>query len=462
VTASSGGAPALVEALAAHVAGLRFEDLPADVVTMARRVVLDALGCALNGVTTPEARQLAAVRADLASAGPCTVWGTAGHVDAGLAALLNGAHAHMRELDDIGGGGHAGAVQVPAVMCAAEMMRAGVDGADVLVALVAGHEVTSRLTDAASYDTMTLRGWHTTGVYGAFGAAAAAARTMRLDAEATADALGLAGSFVGGIWAFMADGAMSKRLHPGKAAATGVLAAALARRGVTGPRAVLEASWGGVFPTYLPGAADPAAIVKDLGSGYRILRKGFKPFPVCWGIHSAAEAVLETCRAHDLSIDRVAAVTVTLSEMSQRMIGSDSATTTLAAQMSLPWSLAAALVRGRLTLAEFSDDALADTAIRDAMRRIRLVVDPAAHGERQTVQIETTDGARVENRVETPRGHWDRPLSDDELRAKFRSLAAPVLGSAADDAITLVRELERPGALARLLRLLGRDGAARA
>jgi 2-methylcitrate dehydratase PrpD len=365
----------------------------------------------------------------------------------------------MRELDDIGGGGHAGAVQVPAALCAAELTGTGMEGADVLVALVAGHEVTSRLTDAASYDTMTLRGWHTTGVYGAFGAAAAAARTMRLDAEATADALGLAGSFVGGIWAFMADGAMSKRVHPGKAAATGVLAAALARRGVTGPRAVLEAAWGGFFPTYVPGAADPSAVLKDLGAGHRILKKGFKPFPVCWGIHSAAEAMLEMCRAHELSIDRVASITVTLSEMSQRMIGGDSVTTTLAAQMSLPWSLAAALVRGRLTLAEFSDEALVDLAIRDAMHRIRLVVDPVAHGERQTVQIETTDGAVVRHRVETPRGHWDRPLSDDELREKFRSLAAPVLGSAVDEAVALVEQLERPGALAHLLALLRRGCA---
>ena len=92
----------------------------------------------------------------------------------------------------------------------------------MLLGLVAGHEITSRLTDAASYDVMTLRGWHTTGVYGSIGAGVAASRVLCLDAERTAHALGLAGSYTGGTWAFMADGAMSKRLHPGRSAEIGL------------------------------------------------------------------------------------------------------------------------------------------------------------------------------------------------------------------------------------------------
>lgn len=452
MTGSSAGAgPTITETLAGWTAALRPEDLPAEVVGMARRCLLDTLGCALQGTTTPEAGRLARVQADLATRGPATVWGRRGGVAPSLAALLNGTHAHLRELDDIGAG-HAGACQVPAVLAAAEV--AGTDGASVLLGLVAGHEVASRLTDAAGYDVLTLRGWHSTGVYGSLGAAAAVARTLGLGPDGTADALGLAGSYTGGLWAFMADGAMSKRIHPGKSAETGLTAAVLARRGVTGPRAVLETAWGGLFPTYLGDAADPGATVRGLGEGFRILRKGFKPYPVCWGVNSAADALLRLGREAGATAGTVSRVRVVLSEMSHRMVGGTRIASVLDAQMSLPYALASILLRGRLTLAEFDEAALADPAAREVMRRIELVVDPRAHGERQTVEVELRDGRRLRERVETPHGHWDDPLSDDELRGKFLGLAGPALGARAADAADLVGEVETPGALGRLLRLL--------
>jgi len=453
VTASSAAGPTVSEALARWAAALAWERLPADAVRMARRVLLDALGCALQGATTPESRRLAEARGDLGAAGPCTVWGAPGGTAAQVAALLNGTHAHMRELDDIGGGGHAGACQVPAALGVAELARG--DGRDVLLGLIAGHEVTSRLTDAASYDVMTLRGWHTTGVYGSLGAAMAAARALRLDAEGTAHALGLAGSFTGGIWAFMADGAMSKRLHPGRSAEIGLTAAVLARRGVTGPREVLDAPWGGLFATYVPGAADTQAPLKGLGEGFRILRKGFKPYPVCWGINSSADSMLRLRGEHGLAPDDIRHVRIVLSEMSRRMIGGTRTASVLDAQMSVTYALAWIILRGRLTLEEFTEASLADAAAREMMARIELVVDPHTHGERQTVEVETRDGRRLISRVETPRGHWDNPLSDTELRAKFLGLAAPALGAlAAAEVADLVEGIEAPGALGRLLALL--------
>jgi 2-methylcitrate dehydratase PrpD len=452
VTGSSPGAPTVSEALARWVAGLRFDRLPQGAVRMARRCLLDTLGCALQGLTTPEAALLLKVREDLGGAGPCTVWGLPGSAPAQVAALLNGTHAHLRELDDIGCGGHAGACQVPAAMGAAELT--GADGKAVLLGLVAGHEIASRLTDAASYDTMTLHGWHTTGVYGAFGAAAAAARVMGLDAAGTAHALGLAGSYVGGTWAFMADGAMSKRVHPGRSAETGLTAAVLARRGVTGPREVLDAAWGGLFETYVPGQADAQAMLKDLGEGFRILKKGIKPYPVCWGINSAADSMLKLRADHALTAGNIRRVRVVLSEMSRRMIGTKRVDTVLDAQMSVAYALAWIILRGRLTLDEFTAEALRDPSVLALMGRIDLEVDPAAHGERQTVEVETTDGRRLSSRVEIPRGHWDAPLTDAELREKFLALAGPVLGSRAQAAVDLVDRIESPGGLSKLVALL--------
>ena len=452
MTESSPSSPSVSESLARWVGALSFDRLPPEVVRMARRCLLDTTGCALQGSTTPEARLLRQVRDDIGGAGPCTVWGMTGGAAPQAAALLNGTHAHLRELDDIGGGGHAGACQVPAAMAAAEV--AGADGKAVLLGLVAGHEIASRLTDAASYDTMTLRGWHTTGVYGALGAAAAAARVMGLDASGTAHALGLAGSYVGGTWAFMADGAMSKRVHPGRSAETGLIAAVLARRGVTGPREVLDAPWGGLFETYVPGEADAQAPLKDLGEGFRIMKKGVKPYPVCWGINSAADSMLKLRADHGLTPEGVRRVRVVLSEMSRRMIGTKRVDTVLDAQMSVAYALAWIILRGRLTLEEFTPDALRDPAARALMTRIDLEVDPAAHGERQTVEVETMDGRRLSSRVEIPRGHWDAPISDDELREKFLGLAGAALGSRARLAADLVETIERPGTLQELLILL--------
>ena len=452
MTGNSAGPPTVSETLARWVGALTFDRLPAEVVRMARRCLLDTVGCALQGSTTPEAGLLRRVREDLGGAGPCTVWGAPGRVVPQAAALLNGSHAHLRELDDIGGGGHAGACQVPAAVAAAEMV--GADGRAVLLGLVAGHEITSRLTDAASYDTMTLRGWHTTGVYGGLGAAAAAARVMGLDAAGTAHALGLAGSYVGGTWAFMADGAMSKRVHPGRSAEIGLTAAVLARRGVTGPREVLDAPWGGLFQTYVPDEADALAPLKDLGDGYRIMKKGIKPYPVCWGINSAADSMLALRAGHALTADNVRRVRVVFSEMSRRMIGTRRVDTVLDAQMSVAYALAWILLRGRLTLDEFTPEALRDGAARALMDRIDLEVDAAAHGERQTVEVETTDGRRFSSRVETPRGHWDAPLSDAELREKFLMLAGHALGPCAVAAADLIDTIEGPGVLPTLLGLL--------
>ena len=301
---------------------------------------------------------------------------------------------------------------------------------------------------------MTLGGWHTTGVYGALGAAAAAARVMGLDAAGTAHALGLAGSYVGGTWAFMADGAMSKRVHPGKSAETGLTAAVLARRGVTGPREVLDAAWGGLFETYVPGQADHQAPIKDLGNGFRIMKKGVKPYPVCWGINSAADSMLKLRAEHALTGGTVRRVRVVLSEMSRRMIGTKRVETVLDAQMSVAYALAWIILSGKLTLDEFTADALRDPGVRALMGKIDLEVDPAAHGERQTVEVETTDGRRVSSRVEIPRGHWEDPLSDDDLHEKFLALAGAALGSRAKAAAELVDRIESPGVLTELLAML--------
>jgi 2-methylcitrate dehydratase PrpD len=161
--------------------------------------------------------------------------------------------------------------------------------------------------------------------------------------------------------------------------------------------------------------------------------------------------VLGLCATHRLTVDDVVRVRITLSEMSRRMIGGRRVDSVLDAQMSLPWSVACILARGRLTLAEFEPAALRDPALRAAMDRVELVVDAHVHGERQTVEIDTRDGRRLRDRVETPRGHWDNPLTDTELTDKFLALATPVLGRAAPAVAAAVDALDAAPTLKSLL-----------
>src|SRR5262249_40298410 len=149
-----------------------------------------------------------------------------------------------------------------------------------------------------------------TGTCGSFGAAAAAAKMLGLDEERFADALGIAGTFTGGIWAFLADGAMTKRFHPGRAAENGLSAALLAEAGLTGPRQVLEAEWGGFFSTYGPDVATPELTLAGLGTEFRIARSGMKPYACCRGLHACLDSLFDMMRETGAGSSGVAGMVV--------------------------------------------------------------------------------------------------------------------------------------------------------
>src|SRR6185369_15391051 len=175
--------------------------------------------------------------------------------------------------------------------------RGGITGREALIGLLAGYDLAARVLEGAGgYRPHNDLGWHSTGTCGSFGAAAAAARVMKLDRAQFADALGIAGTYTGGIWAFLADGAMTKRFHPVEASETGLSAALLAQEGMSGPRQVLEAPWGGFFSTYARETATPAATLAGLGTEFRIARSGMKPYACCRGLHTTLDALFEVMR----------------------------------------------------------------------------------------------------------------------------------------------------------------------
>jgi 2-methylcitrate dehydratase PrpD len=415
--------------LAAFYAGVKAADLPPETIHAVRRHVLDTFGATLAGIHQPEPEAaLAAARIGYGEGGPALLWGRAETLAPAAAALVNGTAADALELDDASGCDHSGAVVVPAVM-AALPLAGGADEGDLLTAVATGYDLGRRMLEASGgYDAHNNAGWHSTGTCGVFGAAGAVARLMRCDPDMTCRALGIAGSFASGSWAFMSEGAMTKRLHPGHAAASGVLAVLLARSGMTGPAAILDAPWGGFLPTYARDKADPAALTDGLGRDWRIHRSSIKPYASCRGTHSAVEAMLRF-RAEGARTADVAAIRVRVHPTIVRMCGATQVTTLLDAQMSLPYAVAVALVKGAADLPMFAEAVRRDPEVLAQAARIE-VIESAEPMSNVAADLSVTfhDGGERRLRIDVPAGSGANPLPDAGVTAKYRSLAGPVLG----------------------------------
>jgi 2-methylcitrate dehydratase PrpD len=426
---TTGEGASLSERLAAYWSRARVEDLPAPVVAMAKRLLLDTLVVGARGGDSEEAgAALRAVRqATGAGRGEAVLWGTPDALPPGPAALVNGTACHALEFDDFGGCGHSGAVVIPAVCAIAD--ASGASGAAVLRAVVAGYDVAGRVLDGAGgYRPHNERGWHSTATCGTFGAAAGAAAILGLDAERFAWALGIAGSYAAGTWAFLADGASTKRLHTGRAAESGVVAAYLAQAGLSGPAAILDAPWGGFFSTY-GGECDPPAAVKGLGERFRILDSGIKLYPCCRGLHSSIEAFLELMRRERFSHRDIEAIVVHGADRTVRQFSKRDVATVLDGQFSLPYALAATAVAGAAGLEQFVPLNAADPAIRALMDRVEVRADrPLGPYEEPDVEVRLASGAVLSAHVPIARGAAARPPSDAELLAKHEAIGPPVLG----------------------------------
>lgn len=425
------GSKTIGECLAEFCVKLRWGDLPEEVIGYAKLLLLDLLGAALAGVETAEVKSgIAAVKIFGSAGGPSTLWGTALHSAPAHAAFINGIAAHAQELDDFGGVDHSGAVVVPALLAIGEALPP-VTGKRLLEAMVVGYEAGRRVLEAAGgYRAHNnASGWHSTGTCGSFGAAAAAAKVLGMDARKTTWAIGLAGTFTGGTWAFIKDGAMSKRYHAGRAAETGVVAACLARSGFTGPAHIFESDWGGFFQTYAKGQAQPARLTEDLGRNFKIMRSGIKPYASCRDIHSTLDVILDGRRDQGLRPEDIDRVEVRcIPEMKQMLGEKAQPSTRLEAQLSLAYSVAVALAAGRASLAEYEEPWLSDPFVRALAQRVNLVVDPGLPFDSEPhVSIVTRDGRVIQGHVDFARGAPENSLSRVEVEEKFERLAGMAL-----------------------------------
>jgi 2-methylcitrate dehydratase PrpD len=456
--------------LAGFAARARFADLPPKVVVDTRRAVLDWLGSALAGAGEPPARMAQRVVSRLGRSDEATVFG-AGRAAAANAALANGVASHILELDDVHKGStlHPAAPVIPAALAVAE--REHRSGRDFLLAVALGYDAALRIGEAVN--PSHYRFWHPTGTAATFGAAVAAGSLLRLNDDAMLDALGSAGTQAAGLWEFNADGAMSKHLHPGKAAFNGVLAADLAREGFTGATRILEGARGFFRATAVE--AEPGRVTAGLGRTWKVTENCFKLHSCCGHTHSAVDVAREYRGAAEWSGEAgLAAVEVRTYAAGYDIVSERRPRTPYQAKFSLAYCVAVALIEGRVGLVQFGaerfgEEGPTDPRVRSLLERIRVVVDPeltARYPSEWGTRIRFTrrDGAAVELAAAFPRGNPENPVSTALLEDKFRELVTPGAGAPATDrALRAVHGLEEYADLATAFRDLaaGGDSAAR-
>ena len=414
-------------ALAAFLAALRYDDLPAAVVARAEDLFLDWAASALAGCGSRPVIALERFAARMGPAdGPSEMLVARRRTSPLFAALVNAAASHVVEQDDVHNGSvfHPGAVVWPAALATAQ--ETGASGRDLITAGVAGYEAGIRVGEFLGRSHY--RVFHTTGTAGTLAAAAAVAHILRADAETMLHALGSAGTQAAGLWEFLRDAADSKQLHTAKAAGDGLLAASLARDGLTGAARILEGAQG--MAAGMSSDADPARLTDGLGARWAILETSFKYHASCRHTHPAADALLQLLRDHSLSADQIARVRARVHQAAIDVLGPASDARTIhQSKFSMGFVLALIALRGHAGISDFTDDALRDPALRAFAARVAMALDPevdAAYPARWIglVDVETTGGRTFTARVDVPKGDPGNSLTRAELEEKARRLAA--------------------------------------
>ncbi len=416
--------------IAQFASSFRAADLTPELTRVARRCITDTLAAMIVGPSSELADALLDYVNTFPSAGPVPILGTALTASAERAALANGTFGHALDFDDTVSmmPGHPGAVMVSALLSASG--GRGVTGEAFLTALVVGYEVAIKVGRAIGMDHYN-RGWHATGSIGGFGATAAVANLMGLSEQATVNALGIAASTASGLRANF--GTMTKPLHSGWAATSGLTAAQLASTGFTAAPNAMDA----FFDSHGSEASDPSAL--HLGQPFAMLEPGIahKRYPCCYAMHRAIEG-LEGLRADGIlgGPTPVVRLEAHIPPGGMRPLPYHQPKTGFEGKFSMEYALAIGLIDGRFILESFTDEAVNRPEVREALTIISAAEDPEVSpgdpdgrkmsaGTRGFVRVVATlaDGRVASKDVVIPPGSPQAPLSDADLVAKFRHCA---------------------------------------
>jgi 2-methylcitrate dehydratase PrpD len=434
--------PTAAQRLSDFVLSLSYDEIPTETIEAAKLHLLDTLGCGLAAHGVDVAVEGRAAMDAHGGEPEATVIGLVRGLPAPSSAFANAMLCHGLDFDDTHAGSvsHISVVVGPASMAVAEKHRA--TGRELVVSLVGGNEVVARIGMAAA-GAFHARGFHPTAICGIFGGAAAACRLGGASLEATTSAFGIAGSFAGGLFAYLDEGTATKPMHPAWAAHGALLAADLAGRGAEGPSTVFEGRFGlyHAFINAEPGAIDLDAQLADLGERWETPRIAYKPYPACHFIHGslgATASLLGAVRPEEVEDIEVTVPAAAVALVLEPAASKIAPRTDYEAKFSLQYSTAAMLVAGRVDVRTYREPAIRDEAVLDLASRVRYVVStyptsPAAFPG--GVRITTRDGRVLEAEQPYQRGAPENPMTPDEVVAKYRSNASLVLGNADVDAL---------------------------
>ncbi len=450
-----------------HFIRLRYEDIPGDAVESAKREVLDSLATALGGSSKAGVRELVDMVREWGGSEQSTVIAYGVKCPAPNAAQVNGTMIHALDYDD----GHQvalvhiGCVAVSTCFAAAERMGK-VSGKELITSLALGGDFLARLGLASKPGGSALSaGWHPTTLFGFLGAAAMSGKIFGLDEERMTNALGLAYHQCGGAGSGVGDGALAKRMGPGLAAKAGITSALMAERGITGERDPLEGRTG-LFNTYMGGDYDVKILTADLGKRFEGVNIGDKPYPCCGLTHACIDAALALMSKYDIKAEQIRNITVYGGDpvygLSQPPEIKLAPRTITDAQFSVPWVVATALVKGKVTVDDFTEEALKRQDILNVTKKITARLDTAMnrHGVGPGgVIITMNDGTEYKEEVEHCLGSVERPMTFEDCTRKFRECAAcsikPLHADKVDKVIEMISQLEKLDDATEIIKILG-------
>lgn len=421
----------VTDKLAEFLTAVRLEDLPLKTIESSKRCFLDWLGSAFAGSKAEPTNILLEVVNEMGGEPQATIIANGNRSSCLWAGMVNSASSHWAEMDDVDKRSifHPAAPIIPAALALAEYT--GADGKQLIKAIVLGYEASIRIGEAISPSHYYF--WHTTATVGTFGAAVACGSLLNLNKQQMIWALGSAGTQAAGLWEFLVDGAMSKQLHPAKAAYNGMLSALLARGGFTGATRILEGDKGFCRATASELKLDK--ISEGLSPGmtkYKIDNISFKVHASCRHTHSAMDAALAIVKEHNILPAEIEEVKTRIYSVGYDLLHRVQPDNFLAARFSMPYCVSLILKFQDAGVDKFSDKYLSDTDLKRLMGKIKLEADKGLDVDYpdkwpSVVEIRKRDGSKYEKRVDYPRGEPENGLSNQELVQKFRDLTSGFL-----------------------------------
>jgi 2-methylcitrate dehydratase PrpD len=451
--------------LAEYVARTGYNDLPSEAVEASKRDILDTIGVAIAGSSVSGGKEIMALVREWGGKEESTVVMFGERVPAPFAALVNATMAHALDFDDAHERVilHAGVTTIPAALAAAE--RAGrVTGKQFINAVTLGIDLICRLGEASNKHPAEL-GFMYTSLYGIFGAAVAAGKILGLSKEQLVNAIGIAYSQASGNFQCVADGALTKRMQAGFAASAGITAALLAGQGLTGAKNSFQGEKG-LFKIYLRDEYSPDRLTADMGKHFGVVDLSFKPYPCCRNCHPFIDATLALTTEHNINPSDVDRIFVRCGEGARMLCEPQQIRQNprvfIDAQFSIPWVIATALVKGKVTLDDFTPQSILNRKVLEIAAKVATEVDPEmdARGTSPAfVEIKMKGSDLVySRRDDIAKGNPAKPMSWNELCDKFIDCAAhgikPMSANKVQKVIDLISNLEEIEDIRLLTKLL--------